>query len=202
MNFDKTKFNFLKKDCLVEFGSEKGNSIYDHSTKCLEELLNKNDYVEHPKIRKHLVTHLFPLMAYYLTLHEFNFSKKESYKLAYKEIEKLGHIKKKRNEKLAKIPFIYYLIKLVAKRYIHNKWPIEGWKIEWIKQDNREIHFKFHDCVYFNLTKKYGCPELCKLFCAEDIISNSGYAPKILFEREKTIGQGNKFCDFHFKNKK
>jgi hypothetical protein len=92
------------------------------------------------------------------------------------------------------------MIKLIAKRYIHNKWPTEGWKIEWIKQDNEEIHFKFHDCVYFNITKKYGCSEICKLFCAEDTISNSGYYPKIIFERKQSIGRGDRYCDFRFKN--
>lgn len=200
MNYNKTKFHFLKKDCIIEFGNEKGNIIYEHSTNRFKELLRENDYVENHTIRKHIATHLFPLIAYYLTLQEFNFSKKESYKLSYKEIEKLGTIKKKRNKTLVKIPFIYYMIKFIAKRYIHNKWPTEGWKIEWLKQDNEEIHFKFHDCVYFNLTEKYGCPELCKLFCIEDTISFSGYSPKIIFERKKTIGQGNKYCDFHLKN--
>ena len=92
------------------------------------------------------------------------------------------------------------IVKLIAKTYINNKWSPEVWKTEWLKQDNEEIHFRFHDCVYFNLTKKYGCPELCKLFCTEDTISHSGYVPKIIFEREKTIGRGDKYCDFHLKN--
>ena len=105
----KTKFYFLKKDCIIEFGNENGNAIYNHSNKHLEYLLNENDFIENNKIRKHLATHLFPIIAYYLTLQEFNFSKKESYKLAYKEIQKLGNIKKRRNEKLKKIPFIYHI---------------------------------------------------------------------------------------------
>ena len=200
MDYTKTKFPFLKEDCINEFENEKGNAIYNHSNKRLEEFLKEKDYVENSTIRKHLTTHLFPLMAYYLTLKDFDFSKKDSYKLAYKKIQKLGNIRKKRNERLKKIPFIYSLFKLFAKPYINNQWPVEAWKTEWLKQDNDEIHFRFHDCVYFNITKKYGCPEICKLFCSEDIISSSGYAPKIIFKREKTIGQGNKYCDFHFKN--
>lgn len=202
MSYDKSKFHFFKTDCILEFGNEKGNLIYNRSDKCLEELLKENDYIENRKIRKHLATHLFPIMAYYLTLQDFNFSKKESYKLAYKEIQKLGNIKKQRNKKLIKIPFIYYIIRLISKIYINNKWPVEGWKTEWLKQDNEEIHFKFHDCVYFHLTKKYGCPEICKLFCAEDAISSSGYAPKIIFKRDQTIGRGYKYCDFHLKKGK
>jgi len=202
VTFDKTKFHFLKEDCIIQFGTEKGNTIYNHSNNLFEDLLKENDYVENHKIRKHLVTHLFPIIAYYLTLREFNFSKKESYKFSYKEIEKLGNIKKKRNEKLVKIPFIYYIIKVIAKIYINNKWPVEAWKTEWLKRNKYEIHFRFHGCVYFNLTKKYGCPEICKLFCAEDNISSSGYAPKMIFEREKTIGRGDKYCDFHLKNGK
>lgn len=200
MNYEKTKFYFLKEDCLTEFGYEKGNEIYTHSNNILEDILKENDYIENKKIRKHLSTHLFPIISYYLTLEKFDFSKKESYKLSYKEIQKLGNLKKKRNKKLMKIPFFYHIIKLVAKWYINSKWPEEGWKTEWLKQDNDEIHFRFHDCVYFTLTKKYGCPEVCKLFCSEDTISHSGFYPKMIFERKKTIGLGDKYCDFHLKN--
>ncbi|MCL2115799.1 MAG: hypothetical protein FWH29_06225 [Methanobrevibacter sp.] len=117
MNYDKTKFHFLKKDCINEFGIEKGNIIYNHSSECFENLLKENDYINNLKIRKHFLTHLFPLIAYYLTLQKFNFSKKEAYKLSFKQIRRLANIKKKRNEKLAKIPFIYYLLKFIAKKY-------------------------------------------------------------------------------------
>ncbi|WP_082853633.1 L-2-amino-thiazoline-4-carboxylic acid hydrolase [Clostridium coskatii] len=50
--------------------------------------------------------------------------------------------------------------------------------------------------------KRYNCPELCTVFCANDITTFQGYRPNIIFERQGTIGQGQKVCDFHLKNGK
>jgi len=52
------------------------------------------------------------------------------------------------------------------------------------------------------LTKKYGCPELCTVFCENDDISFRGLMPKIRFERKGTLGQGADKCDFHLINTK
>ena len=57
-------------------------------------------------------------------------------------------------------------------------------------------------CIYFEITKKYNCPEMCTLFCKNDDVIFAGYKPSIIFERTGTIARGQKVCDFHFKNAK
>ena len=81
-------------------------------------------------------------------------------------------------------------------------YPKEGWDIQWIKYDVNEIYFDMKSCIYFAITQKYNCVELCPLFCANDDITLAGYKPAIVFERNETIGKGQNRCDFHFKNKK
>lgn len=51
---------------------------------------------------------------------------------------------------------------------------------------------------YWDVTKQFGCPELCCVFCESDDISFSGLAPKINFLRNGTLGSGADCCDFHF----
>lgn len=94
------------------------------------------------------------------------------------------------------------LFKLFCKRVIKKNYPIEGWDIEWKRCDKKEIHFNMKRCIYMETTEKYKCPELCPIFCANDITNFSGYAPSIIFKREGTIGQWQKVCDFHFINGK
>ncbi len=67
-----------------------------------------------------------------------------------------------------------------------------------VRCDGQEIHFNFHRCVYWDVTKQFGCPELCCVFCERDDISFSGLAPKINFLRSGTLGGGAACCDFHF----
>ncbi|MFR8542833.1 MAG: L-2-amino-thiazoline-4-carboxylic acid hydrolase [Enterocloster sp.] len=35
----------------------------------------------------------------------------------------------------------------------------------------QEIHFNLHRCLYWDVTKQFGCPELCCVFCESDDIS-------------------------------
>ena len=79
-----------------------------------------------------------------------------------------------------------------------NHFPPEGWQTEWVRCDCQEIHFNLHRCLYWDVTKQFGCPELCCVICESDDISFSGLAPKINFLRSGTLGSGADCCDFHF----
>lgn len=74
----------------------------------------------------------------------------------------------------------------------------KGWQTEWVRCDCQEIHFNLHRCLYWDVTKQFGCPELCCVFCESDDISFSGLASKINFLRNGTLGSGADCCDFHF----
>lgn len=75
---------------------------------------------------------------------------------------------------------------------------IEGFTVEWKRNDSNEIHFDIARCLYRDMCEKYCCPELCTVFCQSDITAFSGYEPKIRFERAGTLGEGADCCDFHF----
>ena len=90
------------------------------------------------------------------------------------------------------------LFKMFAKSHMKKKYPIEGFTVEWKRNDSNEIHFDIARCLYRNMCEKYCCPELCTVFCQSDITAFSGYEPKIRFERAGTLGEGAACCDFHF----
>lgn len=77
-------------------------------------------------------------------------------------------------------------------------YPAEGWEIEWVRFDHEEIHMNFKSCIYFEMTALYSCPELCTVFCKNDVVTFSGYEPKIHFERSGTLAEGAAYCDFRF----
>lgn len=81
-------------------------------------------------------------------------------------------------------------------------YPEVGWHSEWIKYNKEEIHFNFYSCLYRDTTEKYKCTEMCSIFCKNDITIFSAFAPNIIFERDYTLANSNKKCDFHFKNSK
>lgn len=198
MDYTNTYFAFLQEDCISEFGNEKGTKIYNQACERLNSMLENADYRNNESIKIHIVKNMFPTIAYYLTLQAQGYSKEEAYSLVLKETQKAAHIQKKKNESLAKLPFVYKIFKFSIKGIMKKMYPIEGWETEWIRFDNQEIHMNLNRCIYAELTAKYDCPELCTVFCKNDIVTFSGYEPKIHFVRSGTLAEGDACCDFHF----
>ena len=198
MNIKDTKLFFLEKDCKKQFGADKGKEIFQSAAKRYEELCRQADFRENTEIEYHLTMNLFPALAYYQALQMYGLSKEEAISLVRKETVRAANIKKEEQAKTAKLPFAYLMYRLFVKSVMKKKFPQEGWDIQWICCDGKEIHFDMFRCIYKDICDAEGCPELCAVFCENDDIAFSGLMPKIRFERTGTLGQGAGRCDFHF----
>jgi hypothetical protein len=103
---------------------------------------------------------------------------------------------------MAKMPGAYTLFRMFAKSHMEKNFPEEGFCIVWKERSGREVAFDMTCCIYAEMCGKHDCPELCTVFCENDITAFSGYLPKIGFERTGMIGTGAKACDFRFTNLK
>ena len=153
---------------------------------------------ENNEINEHVFQRMLPTISMYLTLIENDFTQEEALMIAHKEIQHHARNMAEENAKLKKMPFTYGLFKMFAKSHMKKKYPIEGFTVEWKRNDSNEIHFDIARCLYRDMCEKYCCPELCIVFCQSDITAFSGYEPKIRFERAGTLGEGADCCDFHF----
>ena len=198
MKLNETTLSFLEVDCIQQFGKEKGNLIFEQVEKFFQELLNNADYRNNAAIQNHLQAKLFPTLAYYKTLRENGINQDEALEYVRKETHKAANIKREEMKKLGNMPFAYTIYRLGVKKHMRKNFPDTGWTTEWVKCNGKEIHFNLHKCIYWELTKKYHCPELCCVYCENDDISFSGLLPKIRFERTGTLGTGFPYCDFHF----
>ncbi len=198
MDYSKTHFVFFKEDCLNEFGREDGARIYNQACERYTSMLMNADYRNNKSIEIHIVKNMFPMIAYYLVLQDNGYSKEEAYELTLKESQKAAHIQKEKNESLGRLPFAFQLFKFFVKGIMKKMYPIEGWDTEWIRFDKKEIHMNFKRCIYLELTTQFGCPELCTVFCKNDVVTFSGYEPNIHFKRNGTLAEGDSCCDFHF----
>ena len=202
MKIIETTYTFLEQDCIKVFGAGKGAKIYQEAENIYQTLVADADYMGNDMIKDHLQLKLYPLMAFYKTLLLNDISKEDALKFARDESIKVALNKKDENKSLAKMPFAYSIYRMGAKSHMNNNFPVEGWETEWVKNDKREIHFNLNRCIYWDLTNKHECPELCCVYCENDIITFSGLLPKIRFERNGTLANGSNCCDFHFINTK
>jgi len=78
-------------------------------------------------------------------------------------------------------------------------YPVEGWRVEWVEDSPRRIAFNLHTCLYVDVLREYGAPELTPAFCALDDAIYDG-VPYIRWERTQTMGSGAPYCDFAWSN--
>ena len=177
MKLNETTLPFLEVDCIQQFGQEKGKLIFEQAEKIYQELLNNADYRNNAAIQNHLQLKLFPTLAYYKALRGEGINQNEALEYVRNETHKAANVQKEEMKKLGSMPFAYTIYRLGVKKH---------------------MHFNLHNCIYWELTKMYDCPELCCVYCENDDISFSGLLPKIRFERTGTLGNGSPYCDFHF----
>lgn len=68
-----------------------------------------------------------------------------------------------------------------------------------INTDNRkELQFDILSCPYCSTLKILNCPKLCPVICKQDEYSYQGMK-SCIFERTKTLGNGNEKCDFLYR---
>jgi len=74
-----------------------------------------------------------------------------------------------------------------------------GWKYVWHTDTatGKYLQFECTSCIYAQIFKKYGVPELGSVFCHCDDI-NYGKIPGITFKRQHTVCQDGQLCDFLF----
>lgn len=198
MKLNETTLPFLEVDCIQQFGQEKGKLIFEQAKKIYQELLNNADYRNNAAIQNHLQLKLFPTLAYYKALLGEGINQNEALEYVRNETHKAANVQKEEMKKLGSMPFAYTIYRLGVKKHMRKNFPDDGWTTEWVKCNGKEIHFNLHNCIYWELTKMYYCPELCCVYCENDDISFSGLLPKIRFERTGTLGNGSPYCDFHF----
>ncbi len=86
------------------------------------------------------------------------------------------------------------------KKFFANALYSDVWDIDIYQNDKKRLNFDIKRCLYSDLCTKYGCGEFTPVFCGGDFFM-FGNMKRLEFSRKGTIGQGEKICDFHFKNK-
>jgi len=79
-----------------------------------------------------------------------------------------------------------------------NNYENEYFNLETIAMSDNEISFDIHRCVYFEILKANGHPELGPILCEFDYIISEATSKWARFEREETIADGFPRCTFRF----
>ena len=188
---------FIKAEMDAVLGPEKSNIIWEQSKSKLAEIFKK--YESLPEgVHAHTDNFIFPSGAVYLTIKE-----QAGEEIAYKIIEnaaiKASGDAGKKLAALMRIPgmkslFIKAWDPLTKKKFGTNS----GFKNVFYDNPKGEYKMDIVSCPYCKYFTELGCPEITKIFCAND---NRVYGnlPGIEFRRKGTLGNGAERCDFYIR---
>lgn len=162
-------------------------------------LLNSYD-LSNKKMAVHMKTAILPSIAVYKEMLSFGYTKEES----LRRIKESAILANKGFacffKAIGKLSFGYFLFRKMCPIALNNSFCKPGWDIKWIKNNNETIEFHAKKCLYVDIMKKEECLELVPVFCqVDDYIY--GNMNNVIWDRKKTLGNGDELCDFRFYSK-
>ncbi len=198
MNYEKTELYFLQKDVLRHFGDADGQKIFNRAAKLYAELVVTTDYHNSVTLERQLKRLVYPVIAFYKTLLAFGYKIPNALGIVRTETEKAAKETAKVLASQMRPIFPYRAFKRNIRNFMEYKFPAGGWKSADLLVKGRKISFKIVNCVYYSITAKFGCPELCTVFCDYEREAFDGLRPQVVFECDGTLANGHEYCGFAF----
>ncbi len=199
MNYEDTDLYFLQRDVQRAFGDAEGDQIFRRASKLYAELVCTTDYQNSQTYESQLKRLVYPVIAYYKTLLAFGYRTDAALGLVRNETEKAADECAERLAAQMRPIFPYHAFRRNIKNFIEYRFPARGWKSEGLSARGSLISFRIAGCLYYDITKKFGCKELCLVFCEYEARAFAGLSPQIVFECGGTLANGHDYCDFRFR---
>jgi len=190
---------FIKKEMDRQFPKEVSDALWRKAEKKLDEILKQHQSIpagEHA----HTDNFIFPTAAVYLTLLSSDY--RDS---AYSMIENAAvTYTEKAGRALAgflKLPGMKSLFIKIWDPMTKKKFgPDCGFENVFYPKKKNEYRMDIVSCPYVRYFTELGCPELTKIYCANDD-RVYGNLPGLEFKRAGTLGTGADRCDFYLRKK-
>ena len=199
MDYGSTELDFLERDLRMRFGDAEGAKIFADASKLYTELAVTTDYRGSKTLELQLKRLVFPVVALYKTLCLHGYRKASALGVMRTVTERAarhtGDILAAQMRKVAP----YRAFKRNFRNFMEYKFPpAGGWKCG--KPDLRggRIGLHIEECLYRTMTARFGCPELCAVFCDYERISFAGLLPQIKLSCAGSLAEGCEHCAFSF----
>lgn len=189
----------IKETCKIvseDVGKVKAAQIARSAQKRYEALRAENSS-DSKELRSHSYKRIYPGIAVYEAMRSEGISQE---KAAWYIREYFQRLAAKR------VPFFQRAIKTfgLARKFPYlfvagvkkSCQPNAGFVYELPESHDNEARINIVRCPYFEICKRYGCPEITSAYCDSDDAGYSNLHPKLIWGRTKTIGHGGDCCDF------
>ena len=189
----------IKETCKIvseDVGKVKAAQIARSAQKRYEALRAENSS-DSKELRSHSYKRIYPGIAVYEAMRSEGISQE---KAAWYIREYFQRLAAKR------VPFFQRAIKTfgLARKFPYlfvagvkkSCQPNAGFVYELPESHDNEARINIVRCPYFEICKRYGCPEITSAYCDSDDAGYGNLHPNLIWGRTKTIGHGGDCCDF------
>lgn len=202
MKPQKRAFKAFEKYLSTKLDNEKLNRVLDYANSRYEELVKEN-INDSDIIKTHTETKIFPSIAIFEGLKKEGYSTEESSNFVDESMQIFAKPASTFLRTILKIPGLYKKIPSIFESATKKKYGEDsGFKYKFYDTPKTQVKFDMLQCPYYEITKKYNCPEICKAFCHTDDLAYGNMHKYLKWNRTQTIGQGGKVCDFNITIKK
>ena len=189
----------IKETCKIvseDVGKVKAAQIARSAQKRYEALRAENSS-DSKELRSHSYKRIYPGIAVYEAMRAEDISQEKAVWYIREYFQRLA---------AKRVPFFQRAIKTfgLARKFPYlfvagvkkSCQPNAGFVYELPESHDNEARINIVRCPYFEICKRYGCPEITSAYCDSDDAGYSNLHPKLIWGRTKTIGHGGDCCDF------
>ena len=195
----------IKETCKIvseDVGKVKAAQIARSAQKRYEALRAENSS-DSKELRSHSYKRIYPGIAVYEAMRSEGISQEKAVWYIREYFQRLA---------AKRVPFFQRAIKTfgLARKFPHlfmagvkkSCQPNAGFVYELPESHDNEARINIVRCPYFEICKRYGCPEITSAYCDSDDAGYGNLHPNLIWGRTKTIGHGGDCCDFLLEYKK
>ena len=188
---------FIKEQMDKQLPKSLSDEVWKKSEARLAAIMKKYSGIP-AGVHTHTDNYIFPAAAIYLTLKKVT-SQEKAYGVIEEAAIRNSTDAGRKIAKLMKLPgmkslFIWIWDPMTKKMFGENS----GFKNVFYPKKKGEYRMDVISCPYNRYFTELGCPELTKIFCANDDRCY-GNLPGLEFKRTGTIGRGADRCDFYMR---
>lgn len=185
---------FIKAKIERQMPKEQADALWRQATERLKSIMAR--YADLPAgMRPHTEARIFPSAAIYLTAKE-HLGEKAAYAVIEDAAVELTGRYAQKLAGLMRVPGMRSLFIRIWDPLTRRLFgPDNGFKNVFYPKEKGAFRMDILACPYCRYFTELGCPELTKIFCANDD-RMYGSLPGLAFERTGTLGRGAERCDF------
>ena len=189
----------IKETCKIvseDVGKVKAAQIARSAQKRYEALRAENSS-DSKELRSHSYKRIYPGIAVYEAMRSEGISQEKAVWYIREYFQRIA---------AKRVPFFQRAIKTfgLARKFPYlfmagikkSCQPNAGFVYELPESHDNEARINIVRCPYFEICKRYGCPEITSAYCDSDDAGYGNLHPNLIWGRTKTIGHGGDCCDF------